>query len=84
MPIDAQLTATTRKRYDRVAGSYDVMEAPMERLFYASWRKRLWAGVMGPEVLEVGVGTGKNMPYYPDGVHVTAVDLSERMLSRAR
>jgi ubiquinone/menaquinone biosynthesis C-methylase UbiE len=84
MPIDAQLTATTRKRYDRVAGSYDVMEAPMERLFYASWRKRLWAGVMGPEVLEVGVGTGKNMPYYPDRVHVTAIDLSERMLSRAR
>jgi ubiquinone/menaquinone biosynthesis C-methylase UbiE len=35
-------------------------------------------------VLEVGVGTGKNIPYYPPGAHVTGVDLSERMLARAR
>ena len=34
--------------------------------------------------MEVGVGTGKNMPYYPDDVQVAAIDLSERMLSRAR
>lgn len=30
------------------------------------------------------MGTGKNMPYYPDGAMVTAVDLSEGMLSQAR
>ncbi len=84
MSIDVGLTTKTRQRYDRIAGLYDVSEAPIERLLYAPWRKRLWAGVKGPEVLEVGVGTGKNMPYYPDGVHMTAVDLSEGMLSRAR
>lgn len=56
----------------------------MERFLYAPWRRLLWSGVKGPDVLEVGVGTGKNIPYYPHGVHVTAIDLSERMLSRAR
>jgi ubiquinone/menaquinone biosynthesis C-methylase UbiE len=35
-------------------------------------------------VLEIGVGTGKNIPYYPEGVHVTAIDLSPGMLKRAR
>ncbi|MGB3905808.1 MAG: methyltransferase domain-containing protein [Anaerolineae bacterium] len=84
MGIDAELTARTKNRYDGLARAYDLMEGPIERLFYASWRQRLWAGIKGPEVLEVGVGTGKNIPYYPDGVHVTAIDLSERMLSRAR
>jgi ubiquinone/menaquinone biosynthesis C-methylase UbiE len=84
MGIDPRLTAQTRNRYDRIAGVYDLMEEPIERLFYASWREQVWAGVKGPEVLEVGVGTGKNMPYYPDGVHVTAIDNSERMLSKAR
>jgi len=82
--IDPELTTKTRKRYDRIAGIYDLSEGPMERFFFAPWRKRLWAGMKGPDVLEVGVGTGKNMPYYPDDVHVTAIDLSERMLSRAR
>ena len=30
---------------------------------YRPWRQKLWALVQGPRVLEVGVGTGKNMPY---------------------
>ncbi len=30
------------------------------------------------------MGTGKNFPYYPADVEVTAVDLSEEMLKRAR
>ena len=84
MSIDAELTEQTRKRYDRMAPIYDGSEAVMERFLYAPWRRLLWSGVKGPDVLEVGVGTGKNMPYYPQGVHVTAIDLSERMLSRAR
>lgn len=84
MDVDAELTTKTRRRYDRIASTYDAFEAPIERLRFAPWRERLWAGVKGPEVLEVGVGTGKNMSYYPDGVQVTAIDISEEMLSRAR
>jgi len=82
--IDVGLTAKTRQRYDRIAGVYDASEAMMERFLYARWRRRLWSDVKGPQILEVGVGTGKNMPYYPAGAHVTAIDLSEGMLSRAR
>jgi ubiquinone/menaquinone biosynthesis C-methylase UbiE len=40
--------------------------------------------IKGGKVLEVGVGTGKNMDYYPDGIEITAVDLSPRMLKRAQ
>ena len=84
MSIDAELTDQTRKRYDRMAPIYDASEAMMERFLYSRWRRRLWSDVKGPQILEVGVGTGKNMPYYPAGTHVTAIDLSEGMLSRAR
>lgn len=84
MRSDAARTGQTRRRYDRVAAVYDRVEAPIERLFYAGWRERLWSDIEGRDILEVGVGTGKNMPYYPPGAHVTAIDLSERMLSRAR
>jgi ubiquinone/menaquinone biosynthesis C-methylase UbiE len=77
-------TDQTRSRYSRIAPLYDVMEAPVERWAFSRWRMRLWSQIDGKRILEVGVGTGKNIPYYPKNVWVTAVDLSEEMLARAR
>ena len=74
----------TRKRYNRIAFLYDLMEAPMERLRFASWRRKLMGRIAGPTALEVGVGTGKNLIFYPDDLDVTVIDLSPRMLERAR
>jgi ubiquinone/menaquinone biosynthesis C-methylase UbiE len=74
----------TRKRYNRIAFLYDFMEAPMERLRFASWRRKLMGRIAGPTALEVGVGTGKNLIFYPDDLDITAIDLSPRMLERAR
>jgi phosphatidylethanolamine/phosphatidyl-N-methylethanolamine N-methyltransferase len=76
-------TRATQSRYDRIAPIYDLMEKLIEPR-YSDWRERAWSLVQGPEVLELGVGTGKNMPYYPPEVHVTGVDVSGRMLERAR
>jgi len=83
MTIDGKATARTQARYQRIAPLYDAMELLAERR-YRSWRSRLWSRVQGPKVLEVGVGTGKNMSFYPDEVEVTAVDLTPGMLERAK
>ena len=82
--MNDRATLQTQSRYNRIARAYDWMEAPVERLAFSQWRKRLWSRVDGSHVLEVGVGTGKNIPYYPEDIQVTAVDLSEEMLARAR
>jgi len=74
----------TRKRYNRIAVVYDLIDAPLEHLRFASWRAMIKNRIKGCTVLEVGVGTGKNMKYYPDGAQITAVDFSPRMLERAR
>jgi ubiquinone/menaquinone biosynthesis C-methylase UbiE len=74
----------TRKRYDRIAFFYNLMDAPLEHLRFASWRPMIRDRIKGSKALEVGVGTGKNLDYYPDDIEITAVDLSPKMLARAR
>ena len=83
MPIDEQETARTQARYQRIAPLYDTMEILAERR-YAQWRPRLWSLVQGQKVLEVGVGTGKNLPYYPARAAIIAIDLTPGMLDRAK
>lgn len=82
--IDDRATRITRRRYDRLSNVYNLMEWMAERRAFREWRQRLWSMVQGPRVLEVGVGTGKNIPYYPSGAEVTAIDFSPGMLRRAR
>lgn len=80
---DEAATATIQRRYDRQATTYDLFDLPME-LFMGRGRRRLWE-LVPPDahVLEVGVGTGRNLRWHPPGVSVTAVDFSPRMLARA-
>ena len=48
------------------------------------FRGRFIAQVHGPRVLEVGVGTGRNLPLYGPDLQIEAIDFSPRMLDRAR
>lgn len=80
---DLLATEVTRRRYQRISRFYDVMET-MAETRYHPWREKLWTEVTGIEVLEIGVGTGKNMPYYPANTHITGIDLTPGMLERAR
>ncbi|OLS01962.1 class I SAM-dependent methyltransferase [Tissierella creatinophila] len=76
-------TDKIRKRYDRVSKVYDLFEKPMEVMSLKKWRLEVTKDLKG-KVLEVGVGTGKNIPYYPDNLDIIAIDFSDKMLSRAR
>lgn len=69
--------------YDRVAALYDLLDLPFEYGRYRAIRRQLFAGVSG-SVLDAGVGTGRNMPFYPPGAEVIGIDLSAQMLARAR
>lgn len=77
-PAQAEIT----RRYNRLAPVYDLLELPMEWLFHHQRRRRLLQQAAG-RVLEVGIGTGKNLPHYPSGVDLTGIDVAPRMLARA-
>jgi len=75
-------TPQLRAHYSRVAPLYDVLDWPFEWVRYRRLRRLLCADLEGT-VLEAGVGTGRNLAYYPAGAHVTGIDVSPAMLARA-
>lgn len=75
-------TEIIRRRYNRTARFYNLMEAMMDKSGMNRWRQAVWNEARG-KVLEVGVGTGKNMEYYKENIEITAIDFSEKMLEKA-
>jgi ubiquinone/menaquinone biosynthesis C-methylase UbiE len=76
-----ELNLLNQKRYGITAWFYDILDWPWEWQ-YRKWRPGLLSDVSG-EVLESGIGTGRNLAYYPAGVNLTAVDFSPAMLKQA-
>ena len=72
-----------RAVYRRIAPFYDFLDGSFERKRYAPIRGELFAGLTG-RILDAGVGTGRNIAYYPAGAAVVGIDLSQAMLAQAR
>jgi len=71
------------RTYVHIASYYDLLDLPFEYGRYRPIRRALFAGV-GGAVLDAGVGTGRNMPFYPKAAKVVGIDLSARMLAKAK
>lgn len=71
-----------RHKYNQGARDYDRIDTISELLGMRYLRGRLLHDVTG-EILEVAVGGGRNFRYYAPRAHVTAVDISRRMLDIA-
>lgn len=76
-------TLKTKKKYDRFAKYYDVMETLLEKRLFKRIRKNTLGKLTG-NILEIGVGTGKNLPYYNPNTMVTGIDISPKMLQKAK
>lgn len=69
-------------RYQRIARAYDLLDLPFEYGRYRKIRPQVFDGLAG-RILDAGVGTGRNFPFYPPGSQVVGIDLSPAMLARA-
>ena len=81
-PVDGE-TARVRGIYETMAPGYDRMIAVAERLLFGDGRQ--WACTQASgHVLEVAVGTGRNLDHYPPEVQLSGIELSPAMLARAQ
>ncbi len=74
---------STRERYQRIAPLYDLLDLPFEYRRYRGLRPLLFEGMAG-RILDAGVGTGRNFPFYPTDAKVIGIDVSPAMLACAR
>ena len=70
------------ERYQRIAPVYDLLDLPFERRRYRALRPLLFRGMAG-QLLDAGIGTGRNCEFYPPGAIVSRIDVSLAMLARA-
>ncbi|RCW69794.1 phosphatidylethanolamine N-methyltransferase /phosphatidyl-N-methylethanolamine N-methyltransferase [Saliterribacillus persicus] len=77
--MSTKMTNTIKRRYNRISSIFNLMDNMMPE----GWRKELLKEAQG-KVLEIGVGTGTNLPYYPDNIDLTAIDFSPKMLEKAK
>jgi len=78
----AKQAAVTRV-YERIARVYDTYDGLMDLMGGSARRQRVVGRALG-KTLEVGIGTGRNLEHYPAEVELTGIDVSARMLARAR
>ena len=76
-------TARQRRVWNEGAPRYDKQIAFFEKVQFGGGREWLAARAQG-RVLEVAIGTGRNLPYYPSDVTITGIELSPAMLAIAR
>jgi ubiquinone/menaquinone biosynthesis C-methylase UbiE len=76
-------TKQVRAYYEKTAPSYETWVAVFERAMLGDGRRWVCGQAHG-NVLEIGVGSGRNLPFYPAGARLIGIDLSPAMLEIAR
>jgi ubiquinone/menaquinone biosynthesis C-methylase UbiE len=76
-------TQRVRAVQDKQAPKYDRQISFFERVLFGDGREWVCSRARG-QVLELASGTGRNLPFYADGVELTTIELSPGMLAIAK
>jgi len=72
-----------RRYYDEIADTYDTRVDYYEKALAGDGRQWVCGQATG-NTLELGVGTGRNLPYYPAEVRLVGIDLNPAMIEIAK
>jgi ubiquinone/menaquinone biosynthesis C-methylase UbiE len=76
-------TERIRQLYEKEAPKFDRSMGRWDRTLFAGTREWVCAQASG-DVLEIAIGTARNLPFYPDHARLTGIELSPPMLEIAR
>ena len=74
------LSLSNNTKYDNISKNYDHLDKESENKIHSKIRKVVCGDVFG-NVIEIGIGTGNNILYYPNTINsFTGIDVSSKML----
>ncbi|MEO5927360.1 MAG: class I SAM-dependent methyltransferase [Patescibacteria group bacterium] len=78
-----QRSQEAEKAYDRLGNGYNFLTKLADKMVLNRAAKVLISQNALGSVLEVGVGTGKNLHHYPEGCDIVGIDISTNALQKA-
>jgi ubiquinone/menaquinone biosynthesis C-methylase UbiE len=73
----------TQAKWDKVAPNFDVMAGRGAENRWRPFKEELFAHMDG-KILFLALGTGLDIPTFPSGKTITAIDISPKMLEKAK
>jgi ubiquinone/menaquinone biosynthesis C-methylase UbiE len=77
------MDALTQAKWDRAAATLDIMSGYGPQRRWDPLKREFFAAMGDGKILFLAVGTGLDIPSFPPGKEIMAIDISPRMLARA-
>jgi ubiquinone/menaquinone biosynthesis C-methylase UbiE len=74
----------TQKKWDKAAPTFDLMAGFGAEKRWEPVKRKLFSNMGDGEILFLAVGTGLDVPFFPEGRNITGIDISEKMLAQAQ
>lgn len=74
----------TKAKWDKAAANFDVMAGYGPEKRWEPYKREFFSHMGEGKVLLLAVGTGLDIPFLPEGRTLTGIDISDRMLEKAR
>ncbi|MCA9511171.1 MAG: class I SAM-dependent methyltransferase [Myxococcota bacterium] len=78
------MDVVTQKKWDRAARNFDLMAGYGPERRWEPYKRELFARMGEGRILFLAVGTGLDVRFFPEGRDIVGIDISERMLEKAR
>jgi ubiquinone/menaquinone biosynthesis C-methylase UbiE len=73
----------TRTKWDRASATFDLMASYGPEKRWEPFKRELFSHMGDGEILFLAVGTGLDIPFFPEGRSITGIDISQKMLDQA-
>jgi len=74
----------TRRKWDKVARNFEVMAGYGPEKRWAPYKEELFGKMGDGNILFLALGTGLDIPVFPKGKNITAIDISQKMIDQAQ